>query len=83
MALFKKVLAKTAEPPKYWDTDFACTVIDAYRSGQLTMSSIGRWEANYANAHTQGFMPLDGFGTKAILQYHINTGKVPSRYSRY
>lgn len=82
MSFIKNLLSKNIKEPKWWDTEFACTVIDAYRSGKLSKHNVSTWEAYYAKQHNKGFLPLDGFGTKAILEYHIATGKLPPKYMK-
>lgn len=66
-----------AKAPKFWDSQFTCKVIDAYKSGDLTQGNIDEWET----AYNDGRKPNPSLGTKEILKYHIDTGKDPRNES--
>lgn len=64
---------KRTPKPKYWNTQFACKVIDAYNQGNLTLSNIVEWETDY----NDGVRPNPSLGTKPILEYYIQTRQDP------
>ena len=72
MKQFTKYPIFAAKQPKWWDSQFACKVIDAYRKGELSFDNLVEWETNYNG----GVRPTN-MGTKEILKYHISTGKDP------
>jgi len=65
-----------SKQPKWWDSQFTCKVIDAYKDGKLTTENIDEWEQEYADKYNFGKNP-GNFGTKSILNYYIETGKDP------
>lgn len=73
---FTKYPVFASKQPKWWNSSFATKVIDAYKSGELTLKNIYKWEQDYADKYNNGSNP-GNFGTRQILEYHIKTGKDP------
>lgn len=75
-----KIYVKSSRQPKWWNSMFTGRVIDAYNAGELTLSNLKAWEQQYADKYNNGVNP-GNFGTKAILQYYMDTGKDPRKDS--
>ena len=63
-----------AKAPKAWDSMFAANVIKAYKAKKLDPNS-SKSIADFDKKSNGGIVPKPAFNTKAILQYHIATGK--------
>lgn len=69
----KRVITASKRKPKWYDTRFACKVIDAYNEGSLTYDNIDEWET----AYNGGIAPKPSLGTEQILDYYLETGIDP------
>lgn len=59
--------------PKYYESLFACKVLDAYERGDLTPSNVAEWDKAYNGGKT----PNPPFNTLEIINYYKATGEDP------